>query len=110
TGRRLPSTRRAAEELSSGSLERLILADGIYAVTRDEFIIGPHADVDRTTVPAIIRSEALAWDALSDLARDQCELPPETTQKASVGSLMRERLRQDGLQDLFVDERSFDLF
>jgi len=110
TARRFPATRPWADQLSTGSLERLVLADGIYNVGRSKFIIGDNADVDSATVPAIVRQEALAWDRLSDTARRLCDLPKETTQKASVGTTLRERLSGDELADLFDDPRSYDLF
>ncbi len=116
TARRLGSTRRDAEQLSAGSLERLVLADGIYNVARGKFLIGPHAEVDNATVPAIVRPQALAWESMSRLAREQCDsLPAETTQKETVGSMLRERLGfndpdTNSLADLFGEERSYDLF
>lgn len=110
TARRNPQTRQAAEQLSPGSLERLVLADGIYNVGRSKFIIGADSNVDSATVPAIVRQEALAWDRLTDAARRLCDLPPETTQKASVGTTLRERLSGQQLADFFDDPRSYELF
>lgn len=108
---RLDSTHDSALLLSSPvSLRSLMLADGIYAVTRYEFITDQQSRVDRLSVPLSLRPLVLAWDEITGLARTKCGQGRRANRKATALSLIRSRLGSDGLSEFFKDDRSIALF
>ena len=112
----IPAIRDAALQLSPAALHDIVLADGIYALTRLRYIISPGTEVDRNEIPLAVRAPTLAWDALLQYASDTCGPPPAgataelRSAKLRVGIELRGQLDADGLQQFFDDDRSYDLF
>jgi hypothetical protein len=115
-GRNLPAIRDAALQLSPAALHDIVLADGIYALTRLRFIISPGTEVDRDQIPLAVRAPTLAWDQLLRYASESCGPPPAgataslRSAKSAVGVALRVRMDDDGLSEFFDDDRSYDLF
>lgn len=107
---RFGPTSQAARSLTPGALEDVVLADGIYALTRFEFLIGEQLEVNRDEVPVAVRRPTLAWDQLVRYASANCSfpaLPPSYRPAAAVA--IRQRLDEAGLREFFADERSYAL-
>jgi hypothetical protein len=114
--RELRATRAAALQLSPRALHDIVLADGIYALTRLGFLISPGTEVDRDQIPLAVREPTLAWDALVRFADSRCGPPPARvtarlrSAKAAVALALRHRLDSAGLDEFFDDPRSYGLF
>ena len=115
-GRAFPPTRTAALQLSPAALRDIVLADGIYTLTRLRFLISPGSQIDRNAIPLAVRQPTLAWDSLTNEASHRCGPPPGTavdqlrSAKAAIGVALRKRLDAQGLAQFFADDRSYDLF
>jgi hypothetical protein len=114
--RDLPTIRDAALQLSPDAIEDIVLADGIYALTRLRFLISPGTEVDRDQIPLAVRGPTLAWDSLLRFSSDRCGPPPDgatarlRSAKSAIGLALRHRLDKAGLAEFFADDRSYDLF
>jgi hypothetical protein len=115
-GRAYPTTQAAALQLSPADLRDIVLADGIYALTRLRFLISPGSQIDRNAIPLAVRQPTLAWDSITKEASRLCGPPPSgavdqlRSAKAAVGVSLRKRLDRAGLSQFFGDPRSYGLF
>lgn len=107
---RFGPTSEAAKSLTPRALEDVVLADGIYALARFEFLIGEELEVNRDEVPVAVRRPTLAWDQLARYASANCAQPElPTGYRSAVAVAIRQRLDEAGLREFFADDRSYAL-
>jgi len=112
---RFPPTREFNAVLTVPAYRRLVLADGLYVLTRFSFVTNPGSDINRAEVPLGLQEVVTTWDRFLGLAGTTCGPVPQSTTRERVGAMIRSRMRpaedpSKGFKEILADPRSISLF